>query len=99
MCGQALVLPSRCLMCPAADDDFVTNSTLWRHVKVARYFVCNLDKHSKIIEEVNKKLIELNIEIIMNYFKTEHFTRKGLHINKRGINVFAMNLIAGVPKS
>ena len=35
----------------------------------------------------------------MNYIKTEHFTRKGgVHFNKREITVFAMNLIAGVPK-
>ena len=57
----------------------------------------DLDKYLKLIEEANKQLRELSMEVIRNdIIKREHPTQKVLQLNIYGIKVFAMNLIEGV---
>ena len=37
----------------------INNLILWHHVKAARYFVCNLDKYSKIMKKLRKSCLNL----------------------------------------
>ena len=66
----------------------------WKIILSCSILPTDLDKYLTIIEEVNKQLAELSVEITSNdNIKKERHTRKGLLFSKHGIKVFAMNLI------
>lgn len=57
------------------------------------------EKPKAVVTDVNIKLNELNVNMIDNKNLTErHLRSKGLHLNGKGILLFAKNLIEGIRK-
>ena len=56
-------------------------------------------KLTDVVSDVNSKLDELSIDMIENVnIVKDHLNAKGLHLNRKGILVFAKNLIDGIRK-
>ena len=52
-----------------------------------------------IIDEVNKRLNDFNFDMIGNSnLSTAHLNERGLHVNTKGMLLFATNLIEGIWK-
>ena len=56
-------------------------------------------QREKVVTDVNNKLGELNIDIIDNgNLDRNHLNGKALHLNDKGILLYAKNLIVGIRK-